>query len=410
MAFQPKEMTQDTLRRVVDNLVRHLKTNPLPQNPKRSQLQEAVASALGFSSYHDAVQQIKNNQHKKPEHPPSATYDLLSDWIVPSEDMSSFSSWPHRSLHGEATSNMFAFKHEDFAHPVMVLAKEKTRKKAFSLFRDLNKDKPFYIIQGPMSLFPIAKDASVIKTQDMSVVLKKGSTSHIINHLISRLGASSPDASMWNQRAISMVSSLILALVHLRDFHNLELKEETIIENLDLENIVALSKDQKRLPPHILQSLKAYLRSIPSYNDQTSVQSEVVKEQHGYLKMQFTPMLEPLSEQKDKNLLFDESVSKTPSLVQCLLPDRKVKTDELATIQASMSKWSKSHPNGLILVDIPTQDESVWSLVLNGLPNWNETGHPVWIGLQSLEDMPHTFQQMILKRMDMVTMLNKEKN
>lgn len=124
-----------------------------------------------------------------------------------------------------------------------------------------------------------------------------GSAGGLTDMLVSLMDEAGGDNAMWQNRAISLISSIMFALVFMRDNQGLLLDVDVIREHLILENIEKLSR-RRDLPAHALNSLRAYLRSLPGYkpNPQGGQQPDIVGEQHGFLQMQFTKILGMLSE------------------------------------------------------------------------------------------------------------------
>lgn len=125
----------------------------------------------------------------------------------------------------------------------------------------------------------------------------KGSAGGLTEMLVSLMDESGGDNAMWQGRAISLVSAIMMALVYLRDNSGLLLDVDVIREHLILDNIQKLAK-RRDLPPNILQAIRAYLRSLPGYKENApgGQQSETALDQHGYLQMQFTKILGSLSD------------------------------------------------------------------------------------------------------------------
>lgn len=139
----------------------------------------------------------------------------------------------------------------------------------------------------------------------------EGSSSALNELLVSLMDESSGDG-MWKGRAIALSSSIMTAVVWLRDNQaGYHLNVETISDALVLKNVVKLSRD-KILPTHIRVPLMDYLKSVPGYKDESfnNDGSERVdpnakggpdkglatcREQHGYLQMQFTRVLNDLA-------------------------------------------------------------------------------------------------------------------
>lgn len=164
-----------------------------------------------------------------------------------------------------------------------------------------------------------------------------GSAAGLTELLVGLMDEAGGDNAMWKGRAISLISSIMLALVHLRDHDGLLMGVEVIRDHLLLEKIQQLSK-RRDLPSHVLQSLKAYLRSLPGYQENAPKQSETVMDQHGYLQMQFTRILGSLADIYGyifkTNLgevdFFDVVLNRRILVV--LLPAMEKSTDELANL------------------------------------------------------------------------------
>lgn len=164
-----------------------------------------------------------------------------------------------------------------------------------------------------------------------------GSAAGLTELLVGLMDEAGGDNAMWKGRAISLISSIMLALVYLRDHDGLLLGVETIRDHLLLEKIQQLSK-RRDLPAHVIQSLKSYLRSLPGYQDSAPKQSETVMDQHGYLQMQFTRILGSLADIYGyifkTNLgevdFFDVVLNRRILVV--LLPAMEKSTDELANL------------------------------------------------------------------------------
>ena len=122
-----------------------------------------------------------------------------------------------------------------------------------------------------------------------------GSSGGLTELLVSLMDDSGGDNAMWKGRAISLISSIMMALVNMRENREILLDVDLIRDYLILENILKLSK-RRDLPPHVNQSIKAYLSSLPGFQPNAQKQSETVMDQHGYLQMQFTKILGSLAD------------------------------------------------------------------------------------------------------------------
>jgi intracellular multiplication protein IcmO len=93
-----------------------------------------------------------------------------------------------------------------------------------------------------------------------------------------------PDGDRWREHAVAMLSGVGAALVWKRDHEDLPLDIGVIRDNIGLDAIEALSRDET-LPPSIKGRLRSYLSLIPGYDPSKAAQCQHTKEQHGYLQM-----------------------------------------------------------------------------------------------------------------------------
>jgi len=135
-----------------------------------------------------------------------------------------------------------------------------------------------------------------------------GSASYLTQLLVSLMPEAGGDNAMWKERAISLLSSLMPALTWKRDHQEMPLSINTIRTVMNFPEVIKLSRDAA-LPERIREGLKGYLDTLPGYvdaafddngmekplgPDQPMVDTNVVKQQHGYLTMQFTRALQSL--------------------------------------------------------------------------------------------------------------------
>lgn len=122
-----------------------------------------------------------------------------------------------------------------------------------------------------------------------------GSSGGLTELLVSLMDDSGGDNAMWKGRAISLISSIMMGLVHMRDQREILLDVDLIRDYLSLDMIIKLAK-RRDLPSHVIVAVKNYLKSLPGYVDGAQKQSETVMDQHGYLQMQFTKILGSLAD------------------------------------------------------------------------------------------------------------------
>jgi intracellular multiplication protein IcmO len=148
-----------------------------------------------------------------------------------------------------------------------------------------------------------------------------GSASYLTNMLVSLMPQAEGDNAMWKERAVSLISSLMPALTWKRDNQDIPMSVSTIRDYLSLNNIVRLSRDDA-LPPDLRDSIRGYLDTLPGYvdaafddngkekpvgPDQPMIDTTTVRQQHGYLTMQFTRSLQSLGD--DYGYIFDTAAA-----------------------------------------------------------------------------------------------------
>ncbi|PZQ46637.1 MAG: type IV secretion protein IcmO [Micavibrio aeruginosavorus] len=144
-----------------------------------------------------------------------------------------------------------------------------------------------------------------------------GSASYLTNMLVSLMPQAEGDNAMWKERAVSLISSLMPALTWKRDNQDIPLSVSSIRSYLDLNNVIKLSRDDA-IPSHMRESVAGYLNTLPGYvdaafddngkekpmgPDQPMIDTTTVRQQHGYLTMQFTRSLQSLGD--DYGYIFD---------------------------------------------------------------------------------------------------------
>ena len=148
-----------------------------------------------------------------------------------------------------------------------------------------------------------------------------GSASYLAQMLITLMPEAEGDNAMWKERAVSLLSSLMPALTWKRDNQDFPLSVNSIRNYLGLNYIIQLSRDEA-LPEKIREGLIGYLDTLPGYAedafddqgkekpmgpDQPMVDTTTVRQQHGYLTMQFTRALQSLGD--DYGYIFDTAAA-----------------------------------------------------------------------------------------------------
>lgn len=144
-----------------------------------------------------------------------------------------------------------------------------------------------------------------------------GSASYLANMLTTLMPEAEGDNAMWKERAVSLINSLMPALTWKRDNQDIPLSVSSIRKALNMDQVIKLSRDDA-LPERIRESLTGYLETLPGYvdaafdddgkekpvgPDQPMIDTTTVRQQHGYLTMQFTRSLQSLGD--DYGYIFD---------------------------------------------------------------------------------------------------------
>ena len=123
-----------------------------------------------------------------------------------------------------------------------------------------------------------------------------GSSSSLTQLLVSLMSDSGGKGDFWKDRAISLVESIIPALVWMRDKRGLLLDVSVIRDYLNLARIVELRKISA-MPINIQESLRSYCENLAGWSERKgAAQGDTTMEQHGYLQMQFTRTLGSLGD------------------------------------------------------------------------------------------------------------------
>lgn len=165
-----------------------------------------------------------------------------------------------------------------------------------------------------------------------------GGSGGLTELLVSLMDDGGGGGDMWKGRAISLISAIMMALTYMRDQKEILLDVDAIREYLILDNIIKLFKTRRDFPNHIRAALRAYLVSLPGFQETAPKQNDTVMEQHGYLQMQFTKMLGSLSD--SYGFIFKTNLGEVDfkdvvlnrRILVVLLPALEKSTDELANL------------------------------------------------------------------------------
>lgn len=123
-----------------------------------------------------------------------------------------------------------------------------------------------------------------------------GNSASLIQLLVSLMDSGDGKGDMWKGRAISFISSLLPALVDLRDNGRLMLHIGAIREVMPFPKYFQLMNDPN-ISEKNRQMMQAFLFDVPGYkSDKGDNQSGTFNEQFGYQQMQFTRILSSLAD------------------------------------------------------------------------------------------------------------------
>lgn len=138
------------------------------------------------------------------------------------------------------------------------------------------------------------KKEIIFSKNEIEKILEQGSSEKIVNFIFYLMDDEVDDSSvsMWLERSFYLLSSLVYVLVYMRNKKEIILDVDIIREYLILKNIQKLAQ-RKDLSDNLLKELRCYLKSLPFYQENVSIekQKEVTLENHGFIQMQFIKVL-----------------------------------------------------------------------------------------------------------------------
>lgn len=179
----------------------------------------------------------------------------------------------------------------------------------------------------------------------------QGSASYLTNLLVSLMPETQGDNAMWKDRAVALIASLMPVLTWRRTNQEKVLNINTIRDSIRLERIIELSR-MTEIPERMRKGLKSYLYELPGYTDTAfnddgtekptpngpPADYSTIRQQHGYLAMQFTRQLQSLSD--DYGYIFEtpaadidmQDVVLNRRLLVVLIPALEKSADETANL------------------------------------------------------------------------------
>lgn len=369
MPFQPKEITEATLKGFVDRLHRFSKTSPPGTAPQRAWSQEAIARALGFPSFHAAQQAIGADKLETPFSNDS--------WRFPAPHGR---PWLSRSLSPQPEEGFVHVNKGLLDQHVLLLAREAERAQALTGLIRSNLQQPVLLVRGPASTLAAAThgllersfNAFLGYSAGLDCLFATGSARDIGEALCAELDEAGGDNAMWRERAISLLSAVLQALVWLRDNEQKRLDRAILANHLVFNNSKQLANHQE-LPSQISKPLEAYFLSLPGYQPNATQPSPIALEQHGFLQMQFTRVLgvteDPLEPHSRMALHLAQETRKAGSL------------------SVFLEAWAQRHQNGLLVFDGLSTTSAFYEWLTTSMGKLETRGHSVVVGARSLADL-----------------------
>lgn len=369
MPFQPKEMTEATLKGFVDRLHRFSKATPPGQNPKRAWSQEAIARALGFPSFHAAQQAVASDGISRALPKQSWRISCPNGFVAFSE-----------MLFPQPEEHVIVVEKTLLEYHALLLGRERDRAHSLIELIQSNPKQPVLFVRGsastPASDQHGLPERSFSALQGYSAALdhlfSQGTAGDIGEALIAELDYMGSDNSMWRNRAISLLSSVLQALVWKRNHSQKRLDRSGLADHLQLSNVEQLAFDEE-LPKVLSGSLKAYLRSLPGYEEGAVLQSTTTIDQHGFLQMQFTRVLR----------MEGDPLEPLPRMALHLAQE-KHSTGSLAVF---LEAWARQHRGGLMVFDGLTPTSSLYEWVTTAIGKLEAREHCVVVGARTLADL-----------------------
>jgi len=368
MSFNSSVLSEKTVKSFVDRLLRRYKNHPnrLFHDVKRAAIQEDVAAMLGFASWHVLISQLKQ--------PAGSSPVSLFEGIVLNERMLKIVRQKADKDVISVQDKVSFIKTSDLRRHLFLWGLEHLRKEWYEELLVTHPDVPVLLVQGPLSA-DISWNG--VQLHNNEVVTQAFLLCSAANEIVNFLEAlASQENNVWKSRAISMISALVPALVHLRDHAQIPFTGDTLRQHMDLNQVVQLSKNPK-LPPEVAQPLKAYLRSLPGYQEVATRQAETVNENHSYLAMQFA---HPLS------LLTGTSVQGVTN--KHLKLSSSPTFDISGSVGVIVQEWGKRHPNSLVVFDGLEHSSPLYRTLTHLFSSLRANNASVIIGNTSSADLP----------------------
>ena len=368
MPFNPSDMTETTLRRLVDNLVRHAKAKPLGDAPKRSQLQEALAIALGWPSYHAAITELKRKTS-----PPSSSKPASSSsaaWVIPPAS----SALKDRLGHGWMGASDHPGSVQGIQGTSLILASESERKRLIQEVIELNPDKPVFVIRGPMStIAPLQGASSLVAGFDIDKAWENQTEEGMVG-AIKAILSTNPDLSP---------SGFEKALRVFREALRKHFPE----------------CDRNWVFPKGISSVSLFDRFLENYPEDSRDHEKLILSELRRVGLKYVnSSMRALSPDAFAALAWVETSDS--SRAEFVVPNRPLSGDDNHKVLRVLERWMALNPDGLVVFDVIPLGSTLWGILSERFSHWAESGRPLWVGITSEADVPDWCLKALLNRFD----------
>lgn len=170
--------------------------------------------------------------------------------------------------------------------------------KLYALTRRFGREDDLLVLNFMTGNADLGASGGKIKSNTLNP-FSTGSSDSLTQMVVSLMDEAGGDGALWKGRATAMLTGVMRALCWLRDNGIVDLNVGEIRNFMNLDRVIDLADASKypEMPPEIRGSVKAYLKSLPGFNEEAGYkQGTTTRDQHGYLEMQFTKILGSLAD------------------------------------------------------------------------------------------------------------------
>lgn len=355
MGFNASALSATTIKTFVDRLNKRNKEKTT-WPPKRSMVQEDIASVLGYASWHALNKALDTPKPNATSNPPIETPVALLKWSIPEEYLNLDVVWSRFDWN----------KHS------LVFSNDEVRSDFFAKFAAKNPSRPMLLIQGLLALPAHPENWSTVNQSGQLAAL-----------MIGTLDFSSASAQeivdvlkIWNTSITAMNATELLlmvcdALIQLRDSQNLSLNLDVLVDHLEPHNLVLLAQ-RTDLKANTLDDLNTYIHNLddPSFG----------LPHHRAIAFEWKRIKDAV------NRFYSPKDTNHRVLVSHLF---KPSSGVQQQIEQYLDWWVAEHTGGLVVVDGLHSDSYLYEFLLRRLAVYKRDGVGVVIGCANSGDFPN---------------------